>query len=140
MHYKKKWNTSTKPYMLATSHHGPTTINITNLTKDTTATIDLQTIQQPNKWTKTTTVDLITKPFVLQYLTSMDCGKGLKGHATNWASMYTSEGQHHQTLLMAPQGQGKQIKEKWCYRFKCPHINYPEEYTGESGRSFGDWP
>ena len=24
------------------------------------------------------------------------------------------------------------------YRFKCPHINYPEEYIGESGRTFGD--
>ena len=24
------------------------------------------------------------------------------------------------------------------YRFKCPHINCPEEHIGESGRTFGD--
>ena len=51
----------------------------------------IQTIQQPNKLI-TTTVDLTTKPFLLWYLTSMNLGKGLRGHATMWVSMYTSEG------------------------------------------------
>ena len=39
--------------------------------------------------------------------------------------------QHHQNPSYGPQGQGQQITEKW------PHINCLEEYTGESGRSFG---
>ena len=48
-HYKKKRNTSTKPYRLASSHHCPSTLYITNLTASITATMDMQTIQQPTK-------------------------------------------------------------------------------------------
>ena len=54
--------------------------------------MDIQTIQQSNKWTTatTTTVDLTSETFLFWYLTSMDWGKGVKGHATT--SRYTSEG------------------------------------------------
>ena len=44
------------------------------------------------------------------------------------------------TLLMVPKDRDNNLpKCGVIYRFKCPHINCPEEYIGESGRSFGDW-
>ena len=43
------------------------------------------------------------------------------------------------TLLMAPKDMdNKHQKSEAIYKFKCPHINCPEEYMGESKRTFGD--
>ena len=43
------------------------------------------------------------------------------------------------TLLMAPKDRDNKLqKSSVMYRFKCPHINCPEEYTGEADRSFRD--
>ena len=43
------------------------------------------------------------------------------------------------TLLMAPKDKDSKLQKNGViYQFKCPHINCPEEYIGESGRSFGD--
>ena len=43
------------------------------------------------------------------------------------------------TLLMAPKDRDNKLQKSWViYRLKCPHINCPEEYIGESGRLFGD--
>ena len=38
------------------------------------------------------------------------------------------------TLLMAPKGKDHKLQKSGVfYKFKCPHINCPEEYIGESG-------
>ena len=43
------------------------------------------------------------------------------------------------TLLMAPKDRDDKLQKSGViYKFKCPHINCPEEYIGESGRTFGD--
>ena len=43
------------------------------------------------------------------------------------------------THLMAPKSKDNKLpKSGVIYKFKCPHINCPEEYIGESGRTFGD--
>ena len=43
------------------------------------------------------------------------------------------------TLLMAPKDKDTKVQKSGIiYKFKCPHINYPEEYIGETGRAFGD--
>ena len=43
------------------------------------------------------------------------------------------------TLLMAPKNKDTKLqKSQVIYKFKCPHINCPEEYIGETGRAFGD--
>ena len=43
------------------------------------------------------------------------------------------------TFLVAPKDRGsKQQKSGVIYKFKCPHTNNPDEYIGESGRTFGD--
>ena len=43
------------------------------------------------------------------------------------------------TLLMAPEDKdNKYQKSGVIYHFKLPHMNWPEEYMGESSRSFGD--
>ena len=40
---------------------------------------------------------------------------------------------------MAPKDRdSKSQKSGVIYKFKCTHINCPEEYIGESGRTFGD--
>ena len=57
---EEKWHISTKPYRLATSHHGSSTVYTTNLTSNTTAKLETQTIQQSSRWTMTATVDLTT--------------------------------------------------------------------------------
>ena len=41
------------------------------------------------------------------------------------------------TLLMAPKDRDNKLqKSRVIYKFKCPDINCPEEYIGESGRTF----
>ena len=46
---------------------------------------------------------------------------------------------HHKTLLMTPKDRDRKLQKIGViYRFKCPHINCPEEYIGKSGRIFGD--
>ena len=43
------------------------------------------------------------------------------------------------TLLMAPKDRDNKFqKSGLIYKFKCPHINFPKEYIGESGRTFGE--
>ena len=43
------------------------------------------------------------------------------------------------TLLMAPKDKGHKLQKSGIiYKFKCPHINCPEQYIGESGRTLGD--
>ena len=43
------------------------------------------------------------------------------------------------TLLMAPMDRDKKLQKSGViYKFKCPHINCPEEYIEESGRTLGD--
>ena len=43
------------------------------------------------------------------------------------------------TLLMAHKDRDSKLQKSGViYKFKCPHINCPEEYTGESGGTFGD--
>ena len=40
---------------------------------------------------------------------------------------------------MAPKDRDSKLqKSVLVYRYKCPHINCPQEYIGESGRAFGD--
>ena len=40
---------------------------------------------------------------------------------------------------MAPKDKDKRYQKGGViYRLKCPHINCPEEYIGESGRSLGE--
>ena len=44
-----------------------------------------------------------------------------------------------QTFLMAPKDRDSKLQKSGViYKFKCMHINCPEEYIGESGRTFGD--
>ena len=43
------------------------------------------------------------------------------------------------TLLMASKDKDTKLQKSGViYKFKYPHINCPEEYTGETGRAFGD--
>ena len=43
------------------------------------------------------------------------------------------------TLLVAPKERDSKLQKSGAiYKFKCPHINSPEEYIGESDRTFGD--
>ena len=43
------------------------------------------------------------------------------------------------TFLMAPKDRYNKLQKSGViYKFKCPHINCPKEYIGESGRIFGD--
>ena len=40
---------------------------------------------------------------------------------------------------MAPKDRDNKLqKSEVIYKFKCPHINCPKEYIGESGRTIGD--
>ena len=58
------------------------------------------------------------------------CNKGIHKHlkATNTTK----------TLLMAPKDRDNKLQKSGIiYKFKCPHINCPKEYIGESGRTFG---
>ena len=42
-------------------------------------------------------------------------------------------------LLMAPKDKDPKLtKSGIIYRHRCPHINYTEQYIGESGRTLGD--
>ena len=44
-----------------------------------------------------------------------------------------------ETLLMAPKDKDTKLQKNGVrYKFKCPHINCPEEYIGETDRAFGD--
>ena len=46
---------------------------------------------------------------------------------------------HHQNIIYGTQRQGNQTSENWViYKYKCPQINCPEEYIGETGRVFWD--
>ena len=43
------------------------------------------------------------------------------------------------TFLMAPKDRDHKLQKSGIiYRFECPHINCPEEYIGEPGRTLGD--
>ena len=43
------------------------------------------------------------------------------------------------TFLMAPRDKDNICQKSGAiYQFKCPHMEYPEEYIVESGRTFGD--
>ena len=43
------------------------------------------------------------------------------------------------TLFMAPRDRDNRLKKSGIVcKLKCPHINFPEEYIGESGRTLGD--
>ena len=43
------------------------------------------------------------------------------------------------TLLMAPKEKDTKLQKGGItYQYKCPQINCPEEYIGETGRAFGD--
>ena len=43
------------------------------------------------------------------------------------------------TLLMAPKDRDNKLQKSGViYKFKCPHINCPEEYIGKSSRTFRD--
>ena len=43
------------------------------------------------------------------------------------------------SLLMAPKDKDSKVQKNGViYKYKCPHINCPEEYICESGRTFGD--
>ena len=43
------------------------------------------------------------------------------------------------TLLVMPKDKDPKLnKSGVIYHFKCPHISFPEAYTGESGRALGD--
>ena len=43
------------------------------------------------------------------------------------------------TLLMASKDRDNKLQKSWViYRFKCPHVNCPEEYVGELDKTFGD--
>ena len=40
---------------------------------------------------------------------------------------------------MAPKDKDNKLQKSGViYKYKCPHINCPDEYIGESGRTFGD--
>ena len=43
------------------------------------------------------------------------------------------------TLLVKPKDKDNKLQKSGViYHFKCPHINCPDTYVGESGRLFGD--
>ena len=43
------------------------------------------------------------------------------------------------TLFIIPKDRDSKLQQSGViYKFKCPHINCPEEYIGESGRTFED--
>ena len=43
------------------------------------------------------------------------------------------------TLLVKPDDKDNELQKSGViYHFKCPYINCPDAYIGESGRSFGD--
>ena len=59
------------------------------------------------------------------------CNKGIQVHFMGTNTI--------KTLLMAPKDRDNKLKmTRVIYKFKCPHLNCPEEYIGESGRTFGD--
>ena len=69
----------------------------------------------------------------------MDWEKGSKGHATAWGSKYISKGLTPLKPFSWSLRQGQQtLKNGIIYRFKCPHINCPGEYIGESGGTLRD--
>ena len=48
-------------------------------------------------------------------------------------------GTNSKSLSMAPKYKDNKLQKSGViYKHKCPHINCPEEYTGESGRTFAD--
>ena len=47
--------------------------------------------------------------------------------------------QHYKNPPLAPKDRDSKLQKSGViYKFKYPHINHPEEYTGESGKNFGD--
>ena len=49
------------------------------------------------------------------------------------------EHQHLKTLLVKTKDKDNKLqKSRVIYHFKCPNINCPEAYIGESSRAFGD--
>ena len=43
------------------------------------------------------------------------------------------------TLLLEPKDKDTKLQKSGViYKYKCPHINCPEEYIGETGRAFGE--
>ena len=126
MHCTKKWNTSGKPYRLATSHQGLSALCKANVTTYTILhngqTTNLTTQQQQQQWIKQ------QKHVYSGYLTSTDGGKGSKGHATTWGSKCISKGPTPLKLMSWLSRTGTIILKKSdvIYRFICPHMNYPE--------------
>ena len=82
--------------------------------------------------------NLCTEPLVVPYIYGLSekfkktCkNKGIQVHFKGTNTI--------KTLLMAPKDRdNKHEKSGIIYKFKCPHVNCPEEHIGESGRTLGD--
>ena len=72
----------------------------------------------------------------------MDWGEGSIGHATIWGIQVHFKGTNTiKAFLMASKDRDSKLQKSGViYKFECPHINCPEEYIGESGRTCGDRP
>ena len=65
--------------------------------------------------------------------------KGSRRPVVFYAYKFTSKGSNTiHTLLMAPKDKDSMSKSGVMYWFKCPHRDCLEEYTEDSGRTFGD--
>ena len=67
-------------------------------------------------------------------------GEGFKRTRNNMGIQVQFKGINTiKALLMTPRERDSKLQNSGViYKFKCPHINCPEEYREESGRTFGD--
>ena len=67
-------------------------------------------------------------------------GEKLKRKCNREGTQAHFNGSHTiKTLLMAPKDKDTKLQKNWViYKYRCPQINCPEEYIGETGRAFGD--
>ena len=70
----------------------------------------------------------------------MDWGKKFKRTCNNLGIQVHFKGTNIiKAFLMAPKDRDSKLQKNGViYRFKCAHINCPDEYIGESGRTLGD--
>ena len=111
-----------------------------NLTANTTATMDIPTIQQmENNNNSSSRCNNKNISILVPYFHGF--GERFKGTCNGLGIQVHFRGTNTiKNLLMAPKDRDHKLqKSAVIYGFKCPHINCPEEYIGESGRSFGDW-
>ena len=111
----------------------PWALNCKHNIHDGKTTTGSQPNNTDNKWSNSKNISI-----VVPYIHGL--GKRFKRTCNNFGIQVHFKGSYTlKTLHMAPNDQDSKLQESQViYRFKCPHINFPEEYIGESGRSFRD--